>query len=53
MYINELDDIAKTYHNTDHGTIKMKPFEVKWSTCIDSSKEINDKHPKFNIIVRP
>ena len=27
----------------------MKPFDVKSSTCIDSSKEINEKDPKFKI----
>ena len=27
----------------------MKPVDVKSSTYIDSSKEINDKDPKFKI----
>ena len=27
----------------------MKPVDVKSSTFIDSSKEINDKNPKFKI----
>ena len=27
----------------------MKPVDVKSSTCIDSSKEINNKDPKFKI----
>ena len=27
----------------------MKPVYVKSSTCIDSSKEINDKDPEFKI----
>ena len=27
----------------------MKPVDVKWSTYIDSSKEINNKDPKFKI----
>ena len=27
----------------------MKPVDVKWNTYIDSSKEINDKDPKFKI----
>ena len=28
----------------------MKPVDVKTNTCIDSSKEITDKDPKFKII---
>ena len=44
-----LDDIVNKYNNTYHITIKMKPFDVKSSTYIDSSKEINDKDPKFKI----
>ena len=27
----------------------MKPVDVKVSTCIDSSKEINNEDPKFKI----
>ena len=27
----------------------MKPIDVKSNTCIDSSKEINNKDPKFKI----
>ena len=27
----------------------MKSVDVKWSTYIDSSKEINDKDPKFKV----
>ena len=37
------------YKNTYHSTIKMKPTDVKLSTYIDSSKEINDKNFKFKI----
>ena len=33
--------------NTYQRTIKMKPVDVKDSTYIDSSKEVNDKDPKF------
>ena len=36
------------YNNT-YSTIKMKPVDVKSSTYINSSKEINDEHPKFKI----
>ena len=44
MYIDKLDDIVNTY-----STIKIKPVDIKSSTHIDSSKEINDKDPKFKI----
>ena len=49
MYIEKLDDIVNKYNNTYHSTIKMKPVDVKSSTYIDSSKEINNKDPKFTI----
>ena len=38
MYIDKLDE-----------TIKVKPVDVKSSIYIDSSKEIDDKDPKFKI----
>ena len=49
VYIDKLDDIVTKYNNTYHGTIKMKPIDVKLKTYIDSSKETNDKDPKFKI----
>ena len=49
MYIDKLDDIVNKYNNTYHSTIKMNPVDVKSSTYIDSSKEINIKNPIFNI----
>ena len=49
MYIDKLDDIVNKYNNTYHRTIKMKPADVKPSAYIDSSKEINDEDPKFEI----
>ena len=49
VYIDKLDDIVNKYNNTYHRTIKMKPVDVKSNTYIDSSKEINEKDPKFNI----
>ena len=48
-YIDKLNDIFNKYNNTYHNTIKMKPVDVKSSTYIDFSKEINDKDPKFKI----
>ena len=49
VYIDKLDDIVNKYNNTYHSTIKIKPVDVKPNTSIDSSKEINKKHPKFKI----
>ena len=44
-YINNY--ISYKNNNKCHITIKMKPVDIKLSTYIDSSKEINDKDPKF------
>ena len=49
VYTGKLDDMNNKYNNTYHSTIKLKPLHVKSSTYIDSSKEINDKEPKFEI----
>ena len=46
MYINKLDDIVNKYNNT-YRTIKMRPLHVKSNIYSNSSKEINDKDPKF------
>ena len=47
--IGELNYIGNKYNNTYHSTMKMKSVNVKSSTYIDSSKEINDKDTKFKI----
>ena len=39
--------MVNKYNNTYHRTIKMKPVNVKSNIYVDSSKEINDKDPKF------
>ena len=49
IYIYKLDDIVNKYNNTYHITIKMKLVDVKSSTFINSSKEINDEVPKLKI----
>ena len=49
MYIDTLDDIVNKCNNTYHGTIKLKSVDVKDDAYIDSSKEVNDKDPKFKI----
>ena len=51
FYIDKLDDIVIKYNNTCHSTIKMKHDDVKSNTYIDSSKEINNKDPKFQKLV--
>ena len=50
VYIDKLDAIVNKYNNTYHRTVKMKHVDVTSSTCIDSSKEINDKDPKFKLL---
>ena len=49
VYIDKLDDIMDEYNNTYHTTIKMKPINVKDNTYINTSKEINNKDPKFKV----
>ena len=47
VYIDKLDHIVNKHNNTYHGTHKMKPVDVKPSTYIESSKEVNYQDPKF------
>ena len=49
VYIDKLDDIANKCNNTNHSTSKIKSVDAKLNTYIDSSKKINEKHPKFKI----
>ena len=49
VYIDKLDDIVDEYNNAYHRAIKMKPTDVKDNTCIDFTKEVNDKNPKFKV----
>ena len=51
MYIDKLDDIVNKYNTTYHRTIKMKPVDVKPSTYIDTSKEINDEILNFKLVI--
>ena len=46
--IDKLDDIVNKY-NTFYRTTKIKHVDIKSNKCINSSKEINDKKPKFRI----
>ena len=49
VYKDKLDDIVNKYNNTNDSTIKMKPVEVRSNRYINSTKDINDKYPKFKI----
>ena len=49
VYIDKLDDIVNEYNNTYHTTMKMKLFDVKDNTYINTDKEINNKDPKFKV----
>ena len=49
VHIYKLDNIVNKYNNTCHNTVKLKPVNVKSNTYINSSKEINDKEPQFEI----
>ena len=45
----KLDYIVNKYNNTYNTAIQMKSVDVKSSTYINSSTEINDKDPKFKV----
>ena len=49
VYVDKLDDIVDKYNNTYHSTIKVNSADVKPSTYIDSSKELNCQNPKFKM----
>ena len=49
VYIDILDNIVNKYNNTYHGTIKMKPVDVKSNAYINCSKEIYNKDSEFKI----
>ena len=49
VYIDKLDDIVNEYNNTYHGTIKMKPIDVKDNTYTGFGKKVNDNDPRFKL----
>ena len=51
LYIGKLVDMVNKCTNTCHSGIKIKPVDVKSSTYFDSSKEINNKYPKFKLVI--
>ena len=46
---DKLDDIVNKSNYTYHSTIRVKPVDAKSNTYIGSTKEINNKNPKFKI----
>ena len=46
---DKLGEKVNKYNSVYHRTTKMKNVDVKSNTCINSSKEISDKDPKFKI----
>ena len=49
VYIDKLDDIVDECNNTYHTTIKMKAIDGKDNIYINTSKNINNKDPKFKV----
>ena len=47
VHIDKFDDIVNKYNKIYHSKIKMKPLDAKSNIYINSSKEIDDKDPKF------
>ena len=47
--IDKSDGIVNKYSSIYHRTIKMKSADIKSNAESKSSKEINDKDPKFKI----
>ena len=46
--MDKLEDRVNKYNNnTYNSTIKIKPVDIKSSTCIDFNVEKNDEDPKF------
>ena len=48
VYIDKLDDLVKKYNNAYHSTIKLKPVDVKLSTCFGFNKK-NKKDSEFKV----
>ena len=44
-----LDDIANTYNNTVHKTIKMKAIDITDDSYAEYNKDFNKKGSKFKI----
>ena len=51
VYIDKLDDTVREFNNTYHKTIKMRPINIKDNTYINFEKEVNNKDPKFMLVI--
>ena len=51
VYIDKLDDTVREFNNTYHKTIKMRPINTKDNTYINFEKEVNNKDPKFMLVI--
>ena len=51
VFIDKSNDIINKYSNTYYKKNKMKVDDVKSSTYIDSSKEINDKVLNLKLVI--
>ena len=49
FYFDVLDDIVDKYHNTIHGTIKMKPIDVTGDSYAKCNEDFNKNDPKFKV----
>ena len=49
VYIDQFVDLINKYNNTHPRTIKMKPFNVKSSTCVDIDKKNNNEDLNFEV----
>ena len=49
VYIDKLDDVVNECNNTNHGTINIKPVDVKDNAYIDSVELHSNKDPKFKV----
>ena len=49
LYFDVLDDAVDKYNNTFHGTIKMKPIDVKSDSYAEYNVDSNEKDPKFKV----
>ena len=49
VYYDALDNIVNTYNKTVHGTIKMKPVDVKDDSYAEYNENSNKKGPKFKV----
>ena len=46
VYIEKIDNIVNKHNNSYHQTNKIKPIDLKSSTCFDFDVK-NDNDPKF------